>query len=338
MKLREVLGKGLGKVYTGFSYSVLSKDGVIESGSGGETGSGEPVDEFTLFDLASLTKPIVTATLAGQLVSEGRVGLWDPIRKFLPEFGVEDKAGVTLGSLLNHTSGMEAWLPLYKWARNVDEALAIVARTPLAYPTGTREVYSDLGYITAGRAIEVVLGNTLDAAARERVFSPLGMRDTGYRPDPSRHVIALTEKFEWRPWGPGLVHDENCFYLGGITGHAGLFSNLRDLEKFVLGLLRRSPVFPERAISMFLDRSNVAIGGEHSFGWFIKVSDRSTFGSRCSYRTIGHTGFTGTGMWIDFEGERGSILLTNRVFYGRDPAGIQAIRREFNEIAFSTRE
>jgi CubicO group peptidase (beta-lactamase class C family) len=336
VSIRELLLGEVGRTYTGFSYSILTEGGVVESGYGGTTEEGgEPVDEGTLFDLASLTKPIVTATLAGQLIAKGSISLRHPLSLLLPEFRVGDKVGITVGTALNHTSGLPAWIPLYKRARNVDEALKVIVQTPLSYPTGTREIYSDLGYITLGRFLEVELGETLDYAAKLHIFDPLGMGETLYRPDPGKFRIVLTERFQWRPWGPGLVHDENCFHLGGVTGHAGLFSNLRDLERYALGLLKRSSVFPREAMDMFQDRSNVKIGGEHSYGWFVKVSHNSTFGSRTSFRTIGHTGFTGTGMWIDLEKGVASILLTNRVYYGRDPSRIQEVRRKFNELAFS---
>ena len=325
-----MLQTNLNKCFTAYAYSVLTPDKVLESGFGGKTcENGEPIDENTLFDLASLTKPIVTATIIAQFIAEERVSLSTKLSTLIQGFDER----ITIGMLLNHTSGLPAWLPLYN-AKSVDDALTFISKIKLEYEPGSKEVYSDLGYIVLGKVIELV-SNSLEREAQKRVFDPLGMRNTRYKPDPKRAKIVLTETYDWREWGAGIVHDENCYFLGGITGHAGLFSCLKDLELYACALLSdHKSVFPRR--ELFLDRSNVNIGGEHSYGWFIKTSLTGSFGTKCSEKTIGHTGFTGTGMWIDFENKIASILLTNRVYFGRhNSEQILRIRRAFNDFAFS---
>jgi CubicO group peptidase (beta-lactamase class C family) len=326
------------KTFTAYAYSVINDGDVVETGCGGTTGvEREAVDEHTLFDLASVTKPTVTTTSMGQLISESRLALETKISEILPYFEVRDKAGLTVGCLLNHTSGLPAWMPLYESASNLEEAIRVIASTPLEYATGQREVYSDLGFITLGYAIEALENRRIDAVARDRVFSPLGMLHTGYTPDPAKAKIVLTERYSSRKWGPGLVHDENCYFLGGITGHAGLFSCIRDLERFVQHLIKRNRrVFPDVLIKMSLDYSNASIGGEHSYGWLINTKPENSFGRYFSKRSIGHTGYTGTGFWIDLEKRFATILLTNRVFYGRQSLRIQLVRRLFNDAAVQT--
>jgi CubicO group peptidase (beta-lactamase class C family) len=324
------------KTFTAYAYSVIKNGVVIESDWGGLTGiEGEVVDEHTLFDLASVTKPTVTTTLVGQLINESKLRLDTRISEVVDQFrDKQDKAGLTVGCLLNHTSGLPAWKPLYESASRIDEAIRVIASTPLDYATGQKEVYSDLGFITLGYMVEMLEGKSIDIVAQERVFAPLGMHHTCYKPDPNDSKIVLTERYANRKWGPGLVHDENCYFLGGITGHAGLFSCIRDLERFVLSVLQRDKkVFPEVTIRMSLDYSNMHIGGEHSYGWLINTNPQSSFGNRFSKVSIGHTGYTGTGLWIDFQRDFATVLLTNRVYYGRQSLRIQEVRRLFNDAA-----
>lgn len=337
--IKRVLDDGIeGRVYTCYAYSVVNEDGPVESGWGGLTGDskGEPVDDATMFDLASLTKPILTATVLAQLVSEGKVRLDHRVSRYLVSFD-HSQVDPHVGALLNHTSGLPAHIHLYRWARNLDEAIRYIARLEPEYEPGTKEVYSDLGYIVLGKIVEQATGATLEKIGWEKVFAPLAMNQTMFKPDPNRYSIALTERYTDRPYGPGLVHDENCFFLGGVCGHAGLFSCLRDLEKYASGLLSRDRrVFTDTSYRLFLDKSNISIGGEHSYGWFIKSPNSSFFVDKFSGDSIGHTGFTGTGIWFDLERNHCAVLLTNRVYFGRDPEGIRRVRAKFNSEAWVT--
>ena len=335
--VKSILGSGIeGKVYTCYAYSIIHGQDVVDRGWGGTTGykGGHPVDDETLFDLASLTKPIVTATVVAQLASEGVVRLEDNVSTYLGEFASK-RVDTLVARLLNHTSGLPAHMHLYRWAKDMDEAVRFISELQPEYEPGSKEVYSDLGYIVLGRLVERVTGMPLTEVARERVFTRALMNTTMYTPDPDKHIIALTEQYTDRPHGPGLVHDENCFFLGGVCGHAGLFSCLADLEKYALHLLARDTrIFSPTAFRLFLDRSNIPLGGEHSYGWFIKSPNSQFFVSEFSEQSIGHTGFTGTGIWFDLNRNLCTILLTNRVYFGRDPEGIRTIRAKFNAEAW----
>jgi len=336
-ELKRILDSGIeGKVYTCYAYSIIHGGEVVDRGWGGTTGykSGCTINDESLFDLASLTKPIVTATVLAQLVSEGAVKLEDKVSAYLGEFRLK-RFDPQVAKLLNHTSGLPAHMHLYRWSKDVGGAVRFISDLQPEYEPGSKEVYSDLGYIVLGRLIEEVTRTPLNEAARERVFTRASMRRTMYTPDPSKHVIALTEQYTDRPHGPGIVHDENCYFLGGVCGHAGLFSCLADLENYALHLLARDTrIFSPTAFRLFLDRSNIPLGGEHSYGWFIKSPNSQFFVNDFSDNSIGHTGFTGTGIWFDLKTNLCTILLTNRVYFGRDPEGIRTIRAKFNTEAW----
>jgi CubicO group peptidase (beta-lactamase class C family) len=235
--------------------------------------------------------------------------------------------------LLNHTSGLRASMPLYRSARSVEGAIRLIVESGWEYEGGKREIYSDLGYIILGELVSALSGEGLDSVASKRIFVPLGMTSTAYRPDSKRFSIVETEHYADRECGPGLVHDENCFFLGGVTGHAGLFSCLADIEKYVFGVMAKAgAVFPPSSYHMFFDASNLRMGGTHSYGWQLKSGDDS-FGKYFHDGSIGHTGYPGTGLWMDLSAGFATILLTNRVYYGRDPTKIAVVRCRFNELA-----
>ncbi|MEM3655571.1 MAG: serine hydrolase domain-containing protein [Thermoprotei archaeon] len=337
--LKHILDEGIeNRVYTCYAYSVIYKGNIIERGWNGTIGehSSVEVDDRTLFDLASLTKPLLTATVMAQLVDQGLVHLNNKVSAYLEAFASK-KVDVEVGRLLNHTSGLPAHIDLYRWAKNVDQAVNFIANLEPEYQPGTKEVYSDLGYLVLGKLIESVTKSPLRDVGRERVFKPASMYNTMFTPNVAEQTIALTERYTDRPWGPGLVHDENSFFLGGVCGHAGLFSCLSDLENYALRLLTRDKrLFSPNTYTLFLDRSNISIGGEHSYGWFIKNPNSTFFVEGFSEESIGHTGFTGTGIWFDLKMDLCTILLTNRVHFGRDPDGIRKIRAKFNSKALTT--
>src|SRR5215213_3180713 len=205
----------------------------------------------TVYDLASLTKPLVTGTLLALLVERGRIRLDSPVAEFLPQFGAGDKRGVNVQHLLTHTSGLPAWEPLYMVADEPGQVLDRLAARPLEQPPGTRVVYSDLGFITLGLLAQTVAGSKLDELARREIFEPLGLTRTFFNPEQSLQTeVAACEsggnayergmcggfsdavearRARWRErtiWGE--VHDGNAYFLGGAAGHAGLFSNARE--------------------------------------------------------------------------------------------------------------
>jgi len=292
------------------------------------------VTDSTLYDLASLTKVIGTTTATMILYDEGRIDLDAPIARYLPEFlNYPDKKGITVRNLLLHTAGFRPFAPLYRTAHNRQEYLKGILELPLENPPGTKSVYSDFSMITLGLAIERLTGKTLDEFLQERVFRPMGMRDTHWKPDSAWIArIAPTEidTVYRHIHVHGVVHDENAYAIGGISGHAGLFSSARDLAKFAQMLLNggyyggRRYVSPQ-TLKMFTSR--YAPDDSRALGWDTP-SPRSSAGDYFSASSFGHTGFTGTSIWVDPEKDVFVVLLTNRVNPTRDNQKVTPLRRK----------
>lgn len=287
----------------------------------------------TIYDLASLTKVIVTTTMAMILVDEGRLDIAKPVAAFLPRFHGGDKDKVSVWHLLTHSSGVDWWAPLYQEARDRDGYLERIYAMDLKFEPGTKSVYSDLGVLLLGELLERVAGQPIEAFARERILGPIGMRDTGFRPPPALLPrIAPTENDAWRGRVVhGEVHDENAYGLGGIAPHAGLFGTAPDLARFAQMLLNGGVYAQKRIVSRetvdrFTARAGVP-GSSRALGWDTP-SDNSSAGSLLSPRSFGHTGFTGTSMWMDPERGLFVILLTNRVHPTRENNLIREARRQ----------
>lgn len=276
------------------------------------------VTDSSLYDLASLTKVIGTTTAAMILVDEGRLHLDAPITRYLPELaGDTAKRNITVRNLLLHNAGFRAFAPFYKTLKGRQQYLEEIARLPLEYPTGTRTVYSDFSMITLALAVERLAGAGIDDFLEERVFGPLGMRDTHYNPESGLLArIAPTEidTLFRKQHVQGVVHDENAFAIGGVSGHAGLFSSARDLAIFGQMLLNggyyngRRYLAPQ-LVAMFTKRQGES---SRALGWDTP-SMNSSAGDYFSASSFGHTGFTGTSIWIDPESDLLIVLLTNRV-------------------------
>ncbi len=310
----------------------------------------------TVYDLASLTK-VVGLTSAVMLgVTEGLLDIDDPVQRYVPAFQGEGKELVTLRHLLTHSSGLPAWRPLYIEAPDEDSALALVYGTPLDTLPGRRSVYSDLGVILLTQAVETAWGMPLDSLLAQRVFEPLGMTSTRFRPPPEwRNRIAPTEDDPWRGRiVRGDVHDENAARLGGVSGHAGLFSTTHDLLIFSDWLLAEFlPTMPEPVcfggvrcgagpaiagpalIREFATRQDLVPESSRALGWDTP-SGRSTAGTLMSSASFGHTGFTGTSMWLDPERQLAIVLLTNRVHPSRENSRIGPVRRGVADLVVAT--
>ena len=295
-----------------------------------------PMLRTTLFDLASLTKPIVVGTLCMQLVEKGKLFLNTPAEEYLPVFR---QKGVTLAHLLTHTSGLPAWIPLYLRAGSRERVVSYLSEVELESQPGKKAVYSCLGYIVLGALLEKVTKQPLDQLARERIFAPLGMAQTLFNPPQAWHEnCAATEdsnsferrmvnyeRYDWREGVIlGQVHDENAHFLGGVSGNAGLFATSTDLGKFCRSLMSNSDVLlrPESVNTMRQVAS--AEGERRCIGW--AVTDDG-----CLY----HTGFTGTSIRICLKRKLAAILLTNRVHPDADRRGIIEFRKMFHEMVFS---
>jgi CubicO group peptidase (beta-lactamase class C family) len=305
---------------------------------GWTTGSAAVVPDESIYDLASLTKVVGTATAAMILYDEGRLELDVPISKYLPSFSGGTKNAVTVRHLLTHTSGLPAGRDLRRLAGNAWEARNVVLSTPLACRPGACQVYSDIGADVLGFTVEAIAHQGLDDFLNERVFSPLGMNDTRFRPAlAERDRIAPTEVSSPRGYPVrGEVHDENAWALGGVAGHAGLFSTAADLSLFAQmmlngGTLNGVRIVSDSAVARFTQRTS----GTRALGW--DTSDgEGTAGVHMGQRAYGHTGFTGTSLWIDPDRELFVILLTNRVHAprARRPAKVIAdVRADLADAA-----
>ncbi len=296
-----------------------------------------PVDRNTVYDLASLTKVVALTTVAMMAVDEGRVRLDDPVAKYLPEFTGRWKDLVTVRHLLTHSSGLPAHRPLWQDAANPAAAPALVIATPLDTFPGARMVYSDLGAITATLLLERVYGEPIDRLFSERIAKPLHLESTRFQPPASwQKRIAPTERDPWRGrLVHGEVHDENAAFLGGVSGHAGLFSTAADLLVFGEWLLRErngapgrrpdNPSISSEVAREFTSRQEVVPGSSRALGWDTP-SNGSSAGSRLSRWSFGHTGFTGTSIWIDPTRELVIVVLSNRVNPTRENTRIGPFR------------
>lgn len=269
----------------------------------------------TEYDLASLTKVVGTTTAIMILYDKGLFKLDDPIVKYLPEFTGGDKDSVTIRELLEHRSGLPADRELFRLASSPAEARQIVLTTPLEYKPGTQYVYSDLGAMTLGFLVEKLSGQPLDEYLGMWVFQPLGMTNTYFRPvDSVKYRSAPTEDTPPRGYPlQGEVHDENAYALGGVAGHAGLFSTAGDLSIFAQMILNGGEfnglrIISDSTIKLFTHRA----AGSRALGWAMADGQWGS-GRFLSDEAFGHVGYTGTSLWIDPDRDMFVILLTNRV-------------------------
>jgi CubicO group peptidase (beta-lactamase class C family) len=280
-------------------------------------GGGRVDPSTTLFDLASLTKVMGTTPAVMALVDDGRIDLDAPASRYLPQFRGGDKGDVTVWNLMTHTSGLPAGSDLYHEAANREKALGRVMKTDLEAEPGKRVLYSDFGMILTAEAVRRRAGEGVDTFAARRVFVPLGMRNTMYDPPLLwwNRTVPGALRSE-RPYTVrGVVHDGNAFRLGGVAGHAGLFSTAGDMAVYAQTLLNGGAygdrrIWSPRTVRAFTTKQTRA--GTRAIGWDTPAP-RSSSGDYFSASSYGHTGFTGTSIWIDPERGLFVILLTNRV-------------------------
>lgn len=321
---------------------------------------GRSIGATTLFDLASLTKSLVTAPLYMWAVARGALGLEDTLERFFPRaFVPPDKRAVTIRCLLSHSSGFPPYYPYYRELISLparERRSAVLTRilaTPLTAEPGEAAVYSDLGYILLGFLLEDVFGKPLDTLASEVLFEPLGLQRPSNRPalgfrrlevpdDPEvpsngtdweGAAFAATEACPWRKrLLEGEVHDENAYVLGGVAGHAGLFGTARGIHRLLgflwdvhQGLVETTDWSPE-VVRTFWTRAEAPSGTTWTLGFDTPSGDHSSAGHHFTPGTVGHLGFTGTSWWFDLRQEILVILLTNRVYPSRGDERIKAFR------------
>jgi CubicO group peptidase (beta-lactamase class C family) len=301
-----------------------------------------PMTRRTIFDLASLTKSLATTTATLLLVDEGAVELDAPVAKYLPLFSGRGKEAVTIRHLLSHSSGLKPWRAYHEMLlqreRKTGKTLigppeartSVIDRTvrsALVHEPGEAAVYGDLDFIVLGAVVEAVGGQRLDEFCREKIFGPLDMSDTFFipigrdakpLPEPTKRRIAATENCPWRDrvlWGE--VHDPNASVMGGVAGHAGLFSTVDDVLKFGRIIIDvwhgRSDALPKEPLRQFLTRQDLPVSSDWALGWDTPTEGASSSGKHFSKNSIGHLGFTGTSLWIDLDREAVIAVLTNRV-------------------------
>ncbi len=320
-----------------------------------------PMQLDTIFDLASLTKPVATTTAIMLMVREKKIHVDDRVTRFFPTFGVFGKTHVTFRHLLAHCSGLPAWKPYYEdivKGEKEGKINFVVSRAAKSYvfqqihrerPTaspGAQSTYSDLGFMLLGEVIEEISGQTLDRYCQDRIMKPLGLRSTSFvdltqlrmrRLEPIQEKIAPTEECPWRKRILcGEVHDDNAYAMGGVAGHAGLFSSAQDIHLFLITLRRccrgENPFLPAPLVQRFLTRDDTVKGSSYALGWDTPSGNNSSSGSYFSPRSVGHLGFTGTSVWWDLERDCHVILLTNRVHPSRSNDKIRDFRPHIHDL------
>ncbi len=307
----------------------------------GRMGYGDfdrPMPKNAIFDLASLTKVVATTTAAMLLVQEGKLDLNARVQHYLPGFRGAGKEKVTVRHLLTHSSGLPPFKKYFLENLPPGEIIRRILEEPLEYSPGQESRYSDLGMILLGKIIEKLSGQPLDQFCRQRIFEPLGMGETGFKPPQTLWSrIPPTEEDPWRGRiVHGVVHDENAYALGGVAGHAGLFASARDLAVFAQMLLNGGryaevQLLRPEIIAEFTRRQNLVPGSSRALGWDTRSAEHSTSGHYMSMRAFGHTGFTGTSIWVDPEQNLFVILLSNRVHPTRENRKIYSFRPRLHD-------
>ena len=313
----------------------------------------------TIYDLASLTKVLVTGLLCVKAIERGEIKLTDKLYIFLRQFISGDKQEITIENLLTHTSGFLGWYPFYltfydeNWRS--EAVIATIAKSALENAINSKVVYSDFNFLLLGFLLEGFYGKRLDEIAEKEIFEPLGLQNTFFNPPPNlREKIAASEKgneyekqtcinsgfdvsrYNWRDyqiWGE--VHDGNCYFMNGVSGHAGLFSNAEETFKIAQQFLPgyTSLLKPETC-KLFSANFTKGLNEARSIAFQLAETKDSTASELLSKDSFGHLGFTGTSLWIDPQRERIFVLLTNRTHARPLPfANINPARRRFHEIA-----
>ncbi|MDW8239045.1 MAG: serine hydrolase domain-containing protein [Acidobacteriota bacterium] len=308
----------------------------------------------TIYDIASLTKPLITTTLIMQACQRRILSLNDPIARFVAEFAGTDKQTVTVEQLLTHTAGFPAWRPIYAEIEERGQLGQYLARLPLTHPPGTKVAYSDLGFITLSLLLERIYQTGFDQLTRRELLQPLGLTRTFFNPpttlqrsiaggelnmdrereEARQHGYDIPDHPIWQRrfiWGE--VHDGNSYFLGGATGHGGLFSTLRETWALAQQYLPGSRLLQPHTLGFFSKNFTPGLNPHRSLGWMLASTPGSAAGSALSRDAFGHTGFTGTSLWIEPRLERVYILLTNRTHPRLTDANMNHVRQTFHALA-----
>ncbi len=305
----------------------------------------------TIWDVASLTKPLITGTLVLQAAASGALQLTDRASKYLPELEATEKSRITIIDLLTHRGGFQAWYPLYTQGLGDEAYLNEIVHRPLRYRPGTREIYSCLGFILLLMVVERACGRPVEEMAQDQIFEPLGLRSSMFQPsDLLKYRIAATEwgnanerqmvyrrglEFDqfrnYMIWGE--VNDGNAFYMGGMGGNAGLFASARDVFEIVRAYMDgEERLLPEPLVQQSRRNYTIGLDENRGLGWQLQMPRPEHPTSMLSESTFGHTGFTGTSVFADPERDLVMVILTNRLHPTCKPLNTQYIRRKFHQI------
>ena len=316
-----VAEKSFGK----FTYSDDSKD----------------VDNKSIYDIASITKVLSVTPITMKLINQRKLSLNHTLDQYYPHLRGEVKGEITVKHLLTHSSGLKPFVEFYKKDSTMERSAMVenILNLDLDFSPGEKMQYSDLGIIVLMDIIEKVSGSTLDKLCDKWIFNKIDMLSTSYNPDASLVAkIAPTEDDNYyrNRLLQGEVHDENAHLLGGVSGHAGIFSNAHDLAKYAQLFLNKGTwlgnrIFSDSSVDEFTTRQNLPPGSDYALGWDTPSRNgKSSAGDYFSNKSYGHLGFTGTSLWVDSENDVIVVLLTNRVHPTRQKKGMYSLRRNFH--------
>lgn len=340
--VKQVLDRGLkDSAFPGAIAVVGRASGVIAQYAVGhlDWASGSPPpDEHTMWDMASLTKVVGLTSGMMQLVNEGKVDLDAPVQRYLPDWTGKNKEKVLVRHLLTHTSGLPAFKAYDQITHDPDSLAKLMYTTPLDTLPGAKMVYSDIGAYTLGRILEKITGQSLDLYLHDHVFEPAGMHESMFRPPFALFPrIAPTEydSTQRHRLVRGMVHDERAYYLGGVSAHAGLFSSAHDVARFCRMMLQKGVidgkrVLPAAQIEAFTKRQVQ----DRALGWQ-KPNGTNSAGHKMPEQAFGHTGFTGTSIWIDPTHDVFIVLLSNRVDPTRANNRVSRVRTQLADAVMS---
>ena len=304
----------------------------------------EPVIEAmtadTVFDLASLTKPVATATSIFKLVEQNRIDLAEPACQYWTDFGKQGKAAITIGQLLTHQAGLIPDNPLSDYDHGTEQAMENLCNLNLASEPGTKFAYSDVGFIVLGEIVRRVSGKDIATFSREQIFQPLKMLETSFVPPPERKARSATTEQVEQQWLKGNVHDPRAARMGGVAGHAGLFSTASDLSRLARMLLQQGnldgvEVLKPVTVEQMTLRRKIA-GGFRTLGWDSLSGYSSNRGDLFSDSAFGHGGFTGTSFWVDPDLDLFVIFLSNRL-HPDGKGSVNSLAGRIGTIAASSR-
>jgi len=335
-------------VFPGAVLAVVDDKGVLYQQSFGYS-QLEPVKNMmkkeTIFDLASLTKVVATTIAIMQLIEKGQINLWDYIKPYYPDLP-KDKEEITIFNLLSHTSAFQAIVCLWNQGFTYEEKIRYILNLPLETRVGEKVIYSDINFILLGDLIWQITGQRLDEYATQHIFCPLRMSMTVFNPlknlpFTNKKDYAATEKCKWRDRViVGEVHDENAYSFNGISGHAGLFSTVNDMCIFLQMLLNRGVyrnirVLSSQSVRLMIKDWTYNLTSHRGLGWDLIGNPHSSGGVFFSEAAFGHTGFTGTSIWVDPKLKIGVALLTNRVHPTRENTKIISFRPRLHNLIVS---